>query len=254
MQKVVNQLPASMSTQNDRNVLNSILNPNLPLGEGVFDPDQQAPESLTEAGYNDDNVKQLEKDGVRSAEEGNLNKALELFNEVLYIKSMSKASGEGWSCFGAVPTDNHIIEVVALAPLRASSYNNRAQALRLAGRPAEALKDLNKAIELSKGEGRAGSSALCQRGILHRRVSIYNFRVNIDTLTNTLYQEGRDDDALKDFKAAASEGSGFGKTMLVEMNPYAAMCNAMLKNVFTAMANGDDSEKLMSQNMKTKSG
>ena len=96
MQKVVNQLPASMSTQNDRNVLNSILNPNLPLGEGVFDPDQQAPESLTEAGYNDDNVKQLEKDGVRSAEEGNLNKALELFNEVLYIKSMSKASGEGF--------------------------------------------------------------------------------------------------------------------------------------------------------------
>ena len=59
---------------------------------------------------------------------------------------------------------------------------------------------------------------------------------------------------MKDFKAAASEGSGFGKTMLVEMNPYAAMCNAMLKNVFTAMANGDDSEKLMSQNMKTKSG
>merc|ERR1711874_206526 len=164
-QKVVNQLPASMSTQNDRNVLNSILNPNLPLGEGVFDPDQQAPESLTEAGYNDDNVKQLEKDGVRSAEEGNL----------------------------------------------------------------------NKAMELSKGEGRAASSALCQRGILHRR-------------------EGRDDDALKDFKAAASEGSGFGKTMLVEMNPYAAMCNAMLRNVFTAMANGDDSEKLMSQNMKTKSG
>ena len=67
-------------------------------------------------------------------------------------------------------------------------------------------------------------------------------------------QEGRDDDALTDFKAAASEGSGFAKTMLVEMNPYAAMCNAMLRNVFTAMATGDDSEQLMANNLKNKSG
>ena len=61
-----------------------------------------------------------------------------------------------------------------LAPLRASSYNNRAQALRLAGRPAEALQDLDRAIELSKGEGRAGSSALCQRGVLYRKVSCHS--------------------------------------------------------------------------------
>ena len=67
-------------------------------------------------------------------------------------------------------------------------------------------------------------------------------------------QEGRDDDALTDFKAAASEGSGFAKTMLVEMNPYAAMCNAMLRNVFTAMATGGDSEQLMANNLKNKSG
>ena len=62
------------------------------------------------------------------------------------------------------------MQVVSLAPLRPSSYNNRAQALRLAGRPDEALLDLNKAIELSKGEGRAGSAALCQRGVLYRKV------------------------------------------------------------------------------------
>ena len=60
--------------------------------------------------------------------------------------------------------------MVSLAPLRPSSYNNRAQALRLEGRPDEALEDLNKAIELSKGEGRAGSAALCQRGVIHRKV------------------------------------------------------------------------------------
>ena len=42
--------------------------------------------------------------------------------------------------------------------------------------------------------------------------------------------------------------------MLVEMNPYAAMCNAMLRNVFTAMASGGDSEKLMENNIKSKNG
>ena len=78
--------------------------------------------------------------------------------------------------------------------------------------------------------------------------------LNTEYRNNTFIQEGRDDDALTDFKAAALEGSGFAKTMLVEMNPYAAMCNAMLRNVFTAMATGDDSEQLMENNLKNKSG
>lgn len=63
-------------------------------------------------------------------------------------------------------------------------------------------------------------------------------------------QEGRDDDAAADFKLAAAEGSGFAKSMLVEMNPYAAMCNAMLRNVFTSMASGGDPEQLMASNLK----
>ena len=67
-------------------------------------------------------------------------------------------------------------------------------------------------------------------------------------------QEGRDDDAMADFQVAAEEGSGFAKSMLVEMNPYAAMCNAMLKNVFTAMSNGGDNEMLMEKNLQNKSG
>ena len=67
-------------------------------------------------------------------------------------------------------------------------------------------------------------------------------------------QEGRDDDALTDFKAAAAEGSGFAKSMLVEMNPYAAMCNAMLKNVFTSMADGRNTDEVMEKNLKTSSG
>ena len=57
----------------------------------------------------------------------------------------------------------------------------------------------------------------------HERDGWFDF-----TVTSPV-QEGRDDDALVDFQAAAAEGSGFAKSMLVEMNPYAAMCNAMLR-------------------------
>ena len=63
------------------------------------------------------------------------------------------------------------LQVVSLAPDRAASYNNRAQCLRLAGRAAEALADLDTAVRLSGGgRGRAGAAARCQRGVLLRRV------------------------------------------------------------------------------------
>merc|ERR1712106_104281 len=193
-----------MTTQSDREVLNSILNPNLPLGEGLFDPEERVPEDKSDE--DDAMVKELESEAVKAAEAGDIKRALGIFDKV-----------------------------VSIAPDRPSSYNNRAQALRLAGRPDSALKDLDKAIQISEGKGRSGSSALCQRGVLNRK-------------------EGRDDDALTDFKAAADEGSGFAKSMMVEMNPYAAMCNAMLKNVFTAMSEGKDTNQVMENNLKSKSG
>ena len=98
-----------------------------------------------------------------------------------------------------------------------------------------ALRDLQRAIDLSRGRGRAGTSALCQRGVLHRR-------------------EGRDDDAMEDFKTAADNGSGYAKAMLVEMNPYAAMCNAMLKNVFTALQEGGQEDLVMEKNLQNMAG
>ena len=66
--------------------------------------------------------------------------------------------------------------------------------------------------------------------ILNKRLSTVKVDVIVTFFTDTSsVQEGRDDDALVDFQAAAAEGSGFAKSMLVEMNPYAAMCNAMLR-------------------------
>ncbi|CAG5090151.1 Similar to Ttc36: Tetratricopeptide repeat protein 36 (Rattus norvegicus) [Cotesia congregata] len=76
----------------------------------------------------------------------------------------------------------------------------------------EALKDLDQAVTLSSGRGKAGTKALCQRGLLHRL-------------------EGRKDEAKRDFEIAAKNGSAFARSQLVDLNPYAAMCNAMLKEI-----------------------
>lgn len=76
----------------------------------------------------------------------------------------------------------------------------------------EAMLDLNLAIEISNGQGKAGVRALCQRGIL-------------------LKMKGNLDDARSDFSKAAKGGSKFAKSQLVELNPYAAMCNQMLKEI-----------------------
>ncbi|XP_018349650.1 PREDICTED: tetratricopeptide repeat protein 36 homolog isoform X2 [Trachymyrmex septentrionalis] len=98
------------------------------------------------------------------------------------------------------------------APKSPSILNDRAQALRLANRHKEALKDLHLAVELSEGKGRAGIQALCQRGALYRWME-------------------QDDKAREDFARAAKAGSSFAKSQLVALNPYAAMCNAMLQKM-----------------------
>jgi hypothetical protein len=75
-----------------------------------------------------------------------------------------------------------------------------------------AVADLNEAVSVSGGQGRSGCQALCQRGILNRK-------------------EGQDDLARADFEAAAKLGSQFAKMQLIELNPYAALCNQMLHDV-----------------------
>lgn len=75
---------------------------------------------------------------------------------------------------------------------------------------------MNLAIQLSNGQGRSGCQAYCQRGIIHRK-------------------EGRNDLAKQDFHAAAELGSKFAKGQLIELNPYAALCNQMLHNVMSTL-------------------
>jgi len=130
-------------------------------------------------------------------------------------------------------------EALKKAPESPSILNDKAQALRLANRDEgtfsyrkgflykfhrelyfdyhanfclDALKDLQLAVELSEGKGKAGIQALCQRGVLYRWM-------------------GQDDKAKEDLTRAAKAGSSFAKSQLVALNPYAAMCNAMLRKM-----------------------
>lgn len=184
-----------MATKHDRAVLNSLFNPLLPLGEFVYDEainsELKDEEIITPE---IEEAKELELEGVKTAEAGQIKKAIHIFTKAINI-----------------------------APNRASSFNNRAQAYRLDGNIQSALEDLNNAINLSQGKGKAGCQAYCQRALIHRL-------------------QGNDESARKDFEISAKLGSEFAKSQLVQMNPYAALCNQMLNKMISQLQKGDTLE------------
>ena len=50
---------------------------------------------------------------------------------------------------------------------------------------------------------------------------------------------GNDEGALDDFKIAANLGNEFAKQMVVQLNPYAALCNQMLSEVIGKIRRGE---------------
>ncbi|KAJ1368636.1 hypothetical protein KIN20_029848 [Parelaphostrongylus tenuis] len=176
-----------MTTANDRAVLNHILNPLMPTDTSCGNIiEDDAP--ITASGIEES--RRLEIEGVRLAENGEIDQAIERFNMAIQ------------EC-----------------PKNPSAFNNRAQALRLAGRIEDALRDLDEAILLSNGHGRSACQAFVQRGMIHRL-------------------RGDDEFARTDFQKAADLGSSFAKMQVVALNPYAAMCNKMLSEVFTNLKEG----------------
>ncbi|NWU99599.1 TTC36 protein, partial [Upupa epops] len=182
-----------MATANDRAVLQTIFNPSTPFGDipGLDDEEKEdaqeegdsfSPELLEQ-------VQDLELQGVSAAESGDVSTALERFSEA-----------------------------IRLLPERASGYNNRAQALRLRGDVAGALRDLDTAVRLSRGRGRAACQSFVQRGLIHRL-------------------QGRDDEARRDLERAARLGSAFARRQLVLLNPYSALCNQMLCEMLGRLRN-----------------
>uniref|UniRef100_A0A8C5Q7G2 Tetratricopeptide repeat protein 36 n=1 Tax=Leptobrachium leishanense TaxID=445787 RepID=A0A8C5Q7G2_9ANUR len=183
-----------MCTPNDSAVLHAIFNPNSPFGDceeqNVDNTDWELevlnipPELLKQ-------VQTLERQGVEAAESGEIGTAVQRFNEA-----------------------------ILLLPEWASTYNNRAQALRLQGDVAGALQDLNRAVELSEGKGLVGRQALIQRGLIF------------------LLQKDHDT-AKKDLRKAAQHGSVFAKQLLIQLNPYAALCNSMLRDMMQKLCEPD---------------
>ncbi|KAM8989493.1 tetratricopeptide repeat protein 36 [Guaruba guarouba] len=182
-----------MATANDRAVLQTIFNPSTPFGDipgldeegedGTREEEAAFPPELLEQ------AQDLELQGVSAAESGDVSTALERFSEA-----------------------------IRLLPERASGYNNRAQALRLRGDVAGALRDLDAAIRLSRGRGRSACQSFVQRGLIHRL-------------------HARDEDARRDLERAARLGSAFARRQLALLNPYSALCNQMLCEMLGRLRN-----------------
>ena len=166
------------SKASDELVLNALFNPETPLDTPPPGVEEEVPLADSQEVVK---ARALEVQAVRAAEEGDLDKSLEL-----------------------------IKLAIETAPDYASPYNNRAQVYRLLGRTEEAVSDLDTAIELCGGAGRSAEMAYTQRGLL-------------------LKLQGQDDRAWSDFKNAADLGGAFAKSILVQTNPLAALCNRMLK-------------------------
>ena len=82
---------------------------------------------------------------------------------------------------------------------------------------------MNKTITLSKGCGRSARQAYCQRGLIYKKM-------------------GENEKAVDDIKNGAKLGSQFAKMFLIQLNPYAALCNSMLSQVMEKLYNGESIE------------
>ncbi|XP_003389301.1 PREDICTED: tetratricopeptide repeat protein 36-like [Amphimedon queenslandica] len=166
----------------DSKVLEAIFNPEHPIAglqlppQPVEDPEVKKDDEIP----NLQEVKALETAGVKLAEGDKLTEALEVFDQL-----------------------------IALHPNYPSAYNNRAQVYRLLNQADKALSDLNTAIQLSGGLGKAAEQAYTQRGLIH-------------------VLHSNEDEALQDFQRGAALGSQFAKSQVVKMNPYSKLCNQML--------------------------
>ncbi|KAM8927703.1 tetratricopeptide repeat protein 36 [Pelodytes ibericus] len=144
------------------------------------------------------------------------------------VKILEKGGVEAAESGDAVTALQRFNEAIKLLPKSASAYNNRAQALRLQGDVAGALQDLNQAVELSGGRGFVGCQALIQRALILRL-------------------QGDDEAAKKDLQKAAQQGSHFAKQLLIQLNPYAALCNSMLRDMIKSL------QEPITRNMKESS-
>ncbi|KAI8922824.1 hypothetical protein BC831DRAFT_474051 [Entophlyctis helioformis] len=183
-----------MAKLTDDQILDAIFNNHGEIAlPSVYDATPRATAAAAAASLIDDStlmqLKQLEQDAVGQAEQGDLAAA---------HATLSRA--------------------VTLCPVYASAYNNRAQVLRLLGRPDEAYDDLCKAIDhgTTTNSQQTLKQAYTQRAIIKR-------------------SRGDEAGADQDFAKGAQYGNEIARGM-VKNNPYAKLCNAMVTEAMARLA------------------
>ncbi len=102
--------------------------------------------------------------------------------------------------------------IIESCPSYGSAYNNRAQMYRLMGNSDAALKDLDKAIAVSCTKPAILKQAYTQRGLLYRYL-------------------GDSVKAEQDLADGARYGNALAKQTIVQNNPYAKLCSAMVHEI-----------------------
>ncbi|CAB3404366.1 unnamed protein product [Caenorhabditis bovis] len=136
--------------------------------------------------------------------------------ESVKLEQQGVILAEGGKIDEAIEIFTKAIEKCEINP---SAYNNRAQAYRMQKKPNEAMNDLNEALRLSPAKSKIACQAYVQRASIYRL-------------------QDENEKAREDFQKAADLGSSFARMQLVALNPYAAMCNKMLSEVFENLKQG----------------
>ncbi|KAI9219947.1 hypothetical protein BC828DRAFT_384762 [Blastocladiella britannica] len=108
-------------------------------------------------------------------------------------------------------------EALSLCPESATLHNNRAQAYRMQGDLERALADLDDAVRYASNGGSSADLGVLRNAYTQRAVVLKGL--------------GRQDESVRDWERAAQLGSDVAKTMAVAENPFAQMCNAIMKEV-----------------------
>ncbi len=112
---------------------------------------------------------------------------------------------------------------------------------RLQNQIKRALSDLDRAISLSDGENVAQNDKLvarqayCQRALIHllqENKEQGNLWIGMVKYCDNYFVLLQKNSGLSDMNKAAVMGNGFAKSYMAQQNPYAALCNQMLKEMF----------------------
>lgn len=177
----------------------------------IFDPNRQ------ELGFGEEEDENVSEESKEVAESPQVD-SVEALAEAKRLELSGIEAAEKGGLDEAISLFDRAVEA---APHYASAFNNRAQGKRMKGDPEGAMEDLNKAIDLCGSRGKVAEQAYVQRAMIRRL-------------------KGDDDGAFQDFRIAAALGSAFAKAEAVRLNPYAAMCNQMLREVIGKLQRGEE--------------